>query len=99
MSVEKYAAMARRHWTRWLPKKVKELKVTGQWEQALQQVGKQANQRVMELMQQGFQQHEAEEVIQHELLLLKPEPDAKETQAERKELARLEAEYQKRMLE
>ena len=83
--------MARKHWTKWLPNKVAELKEEGQWEITLQIVGKQAFERVLELMQQGFQQHEAEEVALHELILLKPEPEAELEPWERAEMRRSSA--------
>ncbi|MBQ1764541.1 MAG: hypothetical protein IIZ92_16815, partial [Aquincola sp.] len=86
---EQYAAMARKHWTKWLPKKTAELKEAGQFEAATMTAGRQARERVDELMQQGYQLHEAEEVARSEFLLLKPEPDANEEPWERDELAQL----------
>ncbi|MCK0510169.1 hypothetical protein [Aromatoleum buckelii] len=81
--------MARKHWTEWLPNKVAELKEEGQWEISLQIAGKQAFEMVLELMQQGFQQHEAEEVALKEFVLLPPEPPD-ENDREAKETAALE---------
>ncbi|MGQ7815793.1 hypothetical protein ACUTAH_08970 [Metapseudomonas furukawaii] len=95
MSAERYAAMARKHWTKWLPEKVAELKAAGDWESTLRTRGKWAAERVLELMQQGYQQHEAEEVALSELILLKPEPKANLESWERKELSALEREYRK----
>jgi len=89
MSAQRYAMMARKHWAKWLPKKVAALKAEGQLEPTLQAVGKQAFEQVLELMQQGFQQHEAEEVALHELILLKPEPEAELEPWEREELRRM----------
>lgn len=89
MSAQRYAGMVRKHWTKWLPKKVATLKAEGQWEITLQVVGKQTLARVLELMQQGFQQHEAEEVALHELVLLKPEPEAELEPWEREELSKM----------
>lgn len=95
MSAERYVAMARKHWTQWLPKRVKQLKADGDWESTLRVVGVRAQERLLELMQQGFRQHEAEEVVLHELILLKPEPEAEMPAWERKELAILEAEFRR----
>lgn len=85
MSAQRYASMARKHWTKWLPKRVAELKAEGQLDPTLQTVGKQAFEAVLELMQQGFQQHEAEEVVLRDLVLLKPEADAAMEPWEREE--------------
>ena len=97
MSAQLYEAKARKHWTQWLPKKVAALKAAGELEQALQTAGKQAHREVVELMQQGFQQHEAEEVALSQYVLLKPEPEANLEPWERKELAQLEREHRKLM--
>lgn len=97
MSAQLYEAKARKHWTQWLPKKVAALKASGELEQALQTAGKQAQQEVMTLMQQGFRQHEAEEVALSQYVLLKPEPEAELEPWERKELAQLESQYRKQM--
>ena len=95
MSARLYVTMARKHWTTWLPMKVATLKVDHELEQALQTAGKLAEERVVELMQQGFQQHEAEEVALSELVLLKPEHGANIEPWERKEEAALEAIFRK----
>ena len=98
MSAALFASRARKHWTEWLPKKVAELKATGQWEYELNATGRAAQERLLELMAQGYKHHEAEEVAMHEFVLLPPEePD--EDDWERKELAELEAQYRKMMRE
>ena len=99
MSAQRYAAMARKHWSKWLPKKVAQLKADGDWESTLQTRGKWAAERVLELMQQGFPQFAAEEVALSELILLKPEPEAEMEPWEREELRKLEADYRKMMRE
>ena len=48
-------------------------------------------------MEQGFRQHEAEEVALSQYVLLKPEPEAELEPWERKELAQLESQYRKQM--
>ena len=74
MSVPKYRKMAREHWKVWLPQKVAELKADGQLEASLQVAAQNAQERVLELMGQGYQVHEAEEVALKEFVLLDPEP-------------------------
>lgn len=95
MSAQRYAGMARKHWQTWLPKKVAALKENGELEQAVQTAGKLAFEQVVGLMQQGFQQHEAEEVALSQYIMLKPEKGANMEPWERKELAMLEAEFRK----
>lgn len=99
MSAETYAAKARKHWTKWLPKMTAELKKADKFNAAVQTAGKNAHKTVLELMQQGFQQAEAEEVALAQYVLLKPEPDAGLTDWEAKGLAELEAQYQAQMRE
>ncbi|MNE80842.1 hypothetical protein D3C80_1774500 [compost metagenome] len=97
MSAERYAAMARKHWSKWLPEKTAELKADGDWESTLRVRGQWAAERVQELMQQGYPQFAAEEVALSEFILLKPEPEAELEPWERRELAQLEREYQQQM--
>lgn len=78
MSAQRYQSLARKHWAEWLPNRVKQLKQEGQLEASLQTAGKNAAARVLELMEQGYQQHEAEEVALREFVLLAPEPEADE---------------------
>lgn len=99
MSAETYAAKARKHWTKWLPKMTAELKKADKFNAAVQTAGKNAQKTVLELMQQGYQQSEAEEVALAQYVLLKPEDDAGLTDWEAKELAELEAQYQAQMRE
>ena len=73
MSAQRYKAMARKHWSQWLPERVKELKETDSLEPTLLVAGTNAQRRVLELMQQGYKAHEAEEVALSEFILLKPE--------------------------
>lgn len=89
------ATKARKHWETWLPAKTADLKAAGQFEEAVQGAAALAQQQISQLMQQGYQQHEAEEVVLRELILLAPEAGAEESDEERAELAELEAAYQK----
>jgi len=88
---------ARKHWTRWLPDKVKALKESGEYEQALQTAARKAQEEIVNLMRQGYQEHEAEEVALPQFILLKPEPPKDDW--ETRELAAKEREYQKMMSE
>lgn len=97
MSAQTYAAKARAHWTKWLPAKVAELKAAGELEGTLQAAGRLAQAKVLELMGQGYRQHEAEEVALAEYVLLRPEAGAGEEPWETQELAQLEKEYRKAM--
>ena len=93
MNAHGFSQQARRHWTRFLPSKVEDLRAEGKLQASLQAVGHQAQARVTELMSQGYRQHEAEEVARSELVLLPPEPGAGLEDWERKELAELERRY------
>lgn len=93
VSAQTYAARARKHWAQWLPKKVAALREAGELESTLQTVGRRANDQVLELMGQGFKQHEAEEVALAEHVLLPPESDAAMPAWERQELATLERQH------
>lgn len=97
MSALMYEAKARKHWTKWLPKKVASLKASGELEQALQAAGKLAQARVLDLMQQGYRQSEADEVAMAEYVLLRPESGAGMEPWEQKELADLEKQYRAMM--
>lgn len=89
------ASKARKHWATWRPKMVADLKAAGQLDEAVQGAATRAQDRIAGLMQQGYQQHEAEEVALREFILLAPEPEAEESDEERAEAAMLEAEYLK----
>ena len=73
---EQYRIKARKHWAKWLPQKVAELKEAGQLDAALQIAANLTRAKVDELMAQGYQLHEAEEVALPEYVLLKPEAKA-----------------------
>ena len=94
---EHYKAKARKHWTEWLPEKVAQLKADGDLETALQLAANQTRAEVDNLMAQGFQLHEAEEVALPQFVLLEPEPKANLAPWERAELAASEKAFRKRM--
>ena len=91
----KYKALARKHWAQWQPKRVAELKAKGLLDQALQTAAVQATRRVVELMERGYQVHEAEEVALREFVLLAPEENPNDPEVI--EQARLEREHRKQI--
>ena len=93
MSALKFAAMARKHWAVWLPKKTAELKASGELLSESQAVGQMAMNRVLELVEQGMQRTQAEAEAIREVVLVQPEPPD-EDDWEAKELAEMEAEFQ-----
>ena len=95
MDNQKYVAMARKHWAKWLPEKVASLKAAGDLESTAQVAARRCAEEGANLRAQGYQEFEAEEVALPMFILLKPEPKARETPAERKESAKLEAQYQR----
>lgn len=88
------AIKARKHWEKWLPQKTLELKADGKFDMAIQAAARQAQAEIVNLMAQGYQEHEAEEVALHQFILLKPEPV---DDWESRELAEKERKYQKMM--
>jgi len=89
------AIKARKHWEKWLPRKTKALKEAGEFNQAIQAAARKAQVEIADLMAQGYQEHEAEEVVLPQFILLKPE--VSETAWEAKELAEKEKLYQRMM--
>lgn len=70
-----YTGMALRHWSQWLPKMTQELREQGQLNHEAQKASKEAARQVADLMQQGMQKHEAEEMVLPATILFKPEPE------------------------
>ena len=96
MANPQYVSLARKHWTQHLPSKVAELRQEGMLEQALQIAANQTQERILELMEQGYRHHEAEEVARAEFLLLPPEVDEAEDD---EELAEMERAFREQMRE
>lgn len=97
MSREAYKAKARKHWEKWRPKEVARLRAEGTLEETLQAAAAKAHQTVLDLMQEGYQLHEAEEVALRDHVLLAPEKEAEMEPWEREESAQMEREYRKKM--
>jgi len=89
-------ALARKHWAKWLPEKMAELKREGRLNEELQAAANLAQDEIERLMRAGYSVHEAREVALPQYILLKPEGDGLEDW-EREELAEKEAAYQRMM--
>jgi hypothetical protein len=94
MSVHSLKSRARKHWEKYLPQKVAELKAQGQYQESLHAAAVLAQEEIEHLMKyQHYSAHEAEsEALRHHILL-PPEPPP-EDDWEAQELAKMEAEYQ-----
>lgn len=94
MSVQDLKALARKHWTQYLPEKVRALKAEGKLDEALQGAASLAQAEIEHLMQaRHYQEHEAKEVVLPKFILLPPEEAEPDEQDQ--ELAEKEREYQK----
>lgn len=91
------AQKAQKHWNQWLPRKVAALKAEGQLSEAIQGAALAAQRGIADLVSQGYQEHEAAEVVLPQFVLLPPEPEAVDDPEERADLAELEAQYQLEM--
>jgi hypothetical protein len=95
VSVEDLKALARKHWTTYLPNKVKALGESGKLEEELTGAANLAQAEIEHLMRRkGYQEHEAREVALPKFILLKPGPDEEAEDEQAAELRELEAEYQ-----
>jgi hypothetical protein len=61
------------HLREWRPKEFKHLRTTGQLQQVTAQRAREASLEIDRLMQRGFQNHEAEEIVLPRFILLTPE--------------------------
>jgi hypothetical protein len=96
MSIPELQALARNHWEKWLPEKVKELRLEGKLEEALHGAASLAQKQIDHLTRdRGYPEWAARERALPQFILLKPEEAAKETFEEREEAVRAEREYRK----
>ena len=77
-----YTGMALRHWSQWLPKMTQEMRDEGTLDHEAQMASKEAARQVADLMTQGMQKHEAEEIVLPQLILFKPEPQDEDEASE-----------------
>lgn len=75
-SLHTLESKARKHWIEFLPSMVARLKAEGQYEARLRRVARAAQQEIRDLVRSGSREHEAEEVVLPQMILLKPEADA-----------------------
>lgn len=92
MSAQELASKARKHWAEWLPERTAELKAAGIFGSETMAVAQMAQERIDQLMATGYREHEAEEVALKEYILLPPEKEEPNREAEARE-----AEYQRMM--
>ena len=95
-SLHTLESKALRHWREFLPSMVGRLAAKGQLKTSVRRAALTAQQEIQELTRSGYREHEAEEVVLPQLILLKPEADAGPAW-ERDELAEKEAQYQAMM--
>jgi len=92
MTREELASKIRQHWRKWLPKKHLALKESGRLMEESNSLAMRAHQRWVELVERGYQDHEADEVVNAEYVYLeKPEDGAdadRELDAELEEIRR-----------
>lgn len=96
MTTQAFAAMARRHWKEWLPNRWAALQASGQTEAAVLAAAQAAQKEKQALMRAGSQEHEADEVVRAQFILLPPELEAENPDPE---LEAKEQEYQAMMQE
>ena len=68
-----YVGIALNHWKKWLPQMYKDLQKAGTLNERAQKASRLASDQIASLMQSGLQQHEAEEFVLPETILLPPE--------------------------
>jgi hypothetical protein len=95
VSIPELKALARKHWTKYRPKMVRELKAEANLEMALHGAAALAQDEIDRLMRQGYYEHEAREVALREFILLPEEPEDDE---QARELAEMEAKCQRTRL-
>jgi hypothetical protein len=95
-SVAEFAYLIRKHWTKYLPAKVKALRASGELEESIQGAAKLAQDLVDHLVQkEHYRVYEAEEVARDRFVYLKPEEGAGQPAWEKAELAQKDREYQR----
>ena len=97
MNAAGLAHKARKHWPKYLPKLTAELRAANAFHVETMNAAKRAMRDAQEMMRAGFREHEAEEVVLREYILLPPEPGANLEPEEAEELQALEAEHRAMM--
>lgn len=76
MSIEELQAKAKKHWTKWCPHMVKDMKEQNLFDKLTLGAAKRAQFQIDQLMKAGYQLHEAEEVVLPDEILVPPEKPA-----------------------
>ena len=92
MNVQQLEQMARAHWMAWRPEECQEMEAEGILDSNLRAAAVAAKETIDDLIQQGYQMHEAEEVALKTYILKEPEGDGLEDW-EREELAEKERRF------
>lgn len=92
LSIPQLESKIRRHWTEFLPERVKALKAEGMLEFRVRQTATEAHQMMRDLMRQGWPELAAEEKALTELVLLPPEHDPEDEETQ--EMEAMEREHQ-----
>jgi hypothetical protein len=95
MSVLELESLAPKHWAKWLPEKVKQLRAENKYPEVVHAAAVMAQEEIEHLMKyQHYSIHEAREVALPLFILLPPE-DPPEDDEQAEELREMEREYQK----
>lgn len=73
MSIEELQAKAKKHWTKWCPHMVKDMKKQNLFDKLTLGAAKRAQFQIDQLIKAGYQKNEAEEVVLPDEILIPPE--------------------------
>ena len=74
-TIQQLKELAIDHWSEWRPKFVKDLIKHNRLQTVALAAATKASEEIRELMEQGYQNHEAEEVVMPKYILRPPEPE------------------------
>lgn len=72
-TIEEMKSLAMKHWEKWRPEETAELKAEGSFERNAMAAAQMAFEEQTMLLMQGYQPHEAEEVVLKTFILKPPE--------------------------
>ncbi len=70
-----FRSLAKRHWEKYLPGLVAELKERGEYEKELDLAAQQASEELVRMVQRGAQLEAAKEIVLQEYIFLLPESE------------------------
>ena len=73
MSVEDLQVQAKHHWTKWCPHMVAAMKKNNSFDRLTLSAATRAERQIARLIKAGYQQHEAEEIVLKDEILIPPE--------------------------